>query len=185
MIRLLLRMLPVLTLLIPALGFGASWSVGAHMGASTVFSDVRGSGRTTVVAWPSSVLAYQPGFRIGLADGRHAHNLVLDSGMLNLDMGGSGLSLLSVALGYEHTFVSVRTIAPFATIGVGFHREGSDAATSTSPNFGGGIGLRRRIRGDNGVLRAEVRADYLRASDAFGRPQLTTVGLRVGFDLWL
>ncbi len=179
------RVLPAIALLLPTVAWSAALTLGSHLGLASIQSDVRGSGRSTSVAWPSSVITYQPGLRVGLADDHHTHALFVDTGMLNLDEGGSTLNMVVVQFSYEFAFRADRTTAPTASFGAGFYHEGSAAYASTSPGYGGGLGVRHRIRGDHGAVRAEVRADYLRSSDAFGRPRLTTVGLRLGFDLWL
>jgi len=154
------------------------------LGFAYIQSDVKNSGSSTVVAWPANSFTYQPGLRIAIGDRGHRHELQLDSGMFWLDEAGSTLSLLSASTSYQYAFMADRSDAPFANIGVGLFREGGADRAATSTTFGAGIGLRHRIHGDHGAVRGEVRADYVKAADAFGRPTLAIVGLRLGFDLW-
>jgi hypothetical protein len=68
---------------------------------------------------------------------------------------------------------------------LGLYREEAATRTHTSLRFGTGVGVRHAVRDDQGSLRAEVRYDELRGDRGSGRPRLHTVGLRLGFDLWL
>ena len=73
----------------------------------------------------------------------------------------------------------------FANVGMGLYREGSATRHSTARSYGGGLGFRHVVRERHGALRAEVRADHLDSDAGSGRPSLTTLELRLGFDLWL
>jgi hypothetical protein len=126
-----------------------------------------------------------PGLRVGFGDSRHANEILLDSGLFLLDEAGFTLSLFSASASYQHAFASSRPLAPFTNVGMGLFREGGSMRASTSVSFGGGVGLRRIIRDRRGTIRAEMRADYLQRDPTFGRPPLTSIGLRLGFDLWL
>src|SRR5438093_9153040 len=77
--------LPLPLLLLAMSSQGASLSLGTHFGVSTILSDVRNSGNSTVVAWPANAFAYQPGLRVGVGDARHPDELVLDSGLFLID----------------------------------------------------------------------------------------------------
>ena len=89
------------------------------------------------------------------------------------------------SMNIQHTFSAARTNAAFANAGIGMFREGGAARSSLAASYGAGVGMRHRVHEDHGAIRAEVRGDYLNRSAEFGRPALTTIGLRLGFDLWL
>lgn len=184
MFRTLLRALALVALLADP-GWALSWSFGSNLGISTVRSNKDGSGTSTVLAWPTNALAYQPALRVGIGDSRHAHEVLQDSGLFMIDEAGSTLSLFAFLGSYQHTLFADRANAPFANIGVGLYREGGAALTSTTRSGGVGVGLRHVVNDRHGTVRGEVRVDYLKHDDTFGRPDLTTIGLRLGFDLWL
>ena len=169
----------------PTSATAAAWGVGSSLALSSVWSDVHGSGSSTILAIPSNSLTYQPGFRVAFADESHAHEVTLDSGVMVIDEAGSTLSLVVAQVSYQHVFAAAHPTAPMANVGLGFYREGGAAQASTSTSFGAGIGVRHRIHDGHGDVRAELRADYLRDDETFSRPALTSVGLRLGFDLWL
>lgn len=163
---------------------GSTLSLGTHFGFHTMKGPERG-GASFVLAWPSNAVTYQPALRMGIGDRRHAHEVVLDSGMFLIDEGGSTLALLSGAAGYQYTWRSEWLNAPFVNASFGFYREGGAERVGTSARWGAGIGLRRKVREDHGSLRIEGRLEHLARSHEFGRPALTMLGLRLGFDLWL
>jgi hypothetical protein len=177
--------LAALSLLVPCAASAGAWSLGSHVEFATIQSDVRGSGRSSVVAWPSNAFAYQPGLRVGWGDSRRAHELLFDSGLFMLDEAGSTLSLLATSLSYQHAFGARNSTSPIANLGVGLYREGGSATSSNSRSFGAGVGVRHVIHEDHGALRGEFRVDYLQRNATFSRPALVTLGLRLGFDLWL
>jgi hypothetical protein len=185
MIRIPLVLVAAVSLLIPRAVYAAVWSLGSHIEMASVQSDVRGSGRSTVVAWPSNAFAYQPGLRIGWGNARRGHELLLDSGLFMLDEAGSTLSLLATSLSYQHAFGARSTTSPIANLGMGLFREGGSARASSSTSFGAGVGVRHVIHDGHGALRGEFRVDYLKRDAVFSRPTLVTLGLRLGFDLWL
>lgn len=174
----------LLLLLVLATPASADWSFGAHLSAGNIQSGET-SGSSTVLAIPSNALTYQPAFRVAFGDPRHKHDGYLDLGTLVIDEAGSTLSLVVASLNYQHVFVASAVGGPFANVGVGFLREGSEVRTSIKPSYGAGLGYRRLIRDDHGALRVEARVDYLQGDDELGRPDLTTLGFRLGFDLWL
>ncbi len=180
-----LVLLAVLTLASCRPAWAVTWSLGSQMGLSTIRSSSTTSGSSTVLAWPSNAFTYQPGLRIGIGDSRHAREVVIDSGMFLIDEAGSILSLFAASASYQQTFMPRWRNAPFANAGIGFYREGGAARSATSTSFGAGVGVRHALGSGHGALRAEGRLDYLKDSDTFGRPALITLGLRLGFDLWL
>lgn len=172
-------------LLTAQMASGASWSIGSHISIATIRSGTPGSGSSTVVAWPSNAFTYQPALRIALSDKAHTHELLVDSGLFLLDQAGSTLSLFTGTASYQHTFSSAARIAAFANLGAGIFREGGAARGTAKATFGGGAGVRRIVGDGKGIVRAELRGDHLQSDGAFGRPALTSIGLRLGFDLWL
>ena len=169
---------------VPQLGFGATWSIGSHLGLGRL-KGLKGGGASTVLAWPSNALGYQPALRIGFGDSRRAHELQLDSGVFLVDEGGSTFSAFSGSAGYQFTVFSSWTNAPFANLGLGFFREGGAAHSTLSTSWGAGIGMRHLVHDRHGALRFEGRVDHLQSAEKIGRPGITTVGVRLGFDLWL
>jgi len=174
----------LVTALLAAPASAASWSVGSHLSGGSI-TDGPNDGSTAVFAFPSNALMYQPGLRIAFGDDRHANELQFDGGALIIDQAGSTLSLVAVSLGYQRVFLPDAVVAPFANLCVGLMREGGAAVTSSATSVGVGVGVRKLARDRHGALRLEVRLDQLEGDDAFGRPDLRTLGLRAGFDLWL
>jgi len=138
-----------------------------------------------VVGLPSNALSYQPGFKFGYGDARHTREASFDGGALVIDESGSVVTLAVGSLGYQHVFLPGSPGSPYANIGLGFLREGGTNRAGTSLSTGAGLGLRHVVRDDRGALRIEARYDFLRGGGPFGRPNLTMLGLRLGFDLWL
>lgn len=180
-----LAMAFVLSLLAAQPGWTASWSVGTHLGIGLIHSNHRGTGSSTILAWPANVFGYQPGLRISVSDARRAHTWSLDSGLFLLDEAGSTLSLFSSSASYEFAFHPGGQNVPFLNGGIGLYREGGAVEASTATSYGAGLGIRHVVSERHGALRAELRADHLMHDDILGRPPLTTLGLRLGFDLWL
>lgn len=161
------------------------WGLGAHLGVVSMHGDNAAQGSSTVVAWPSSPLAYQPALRIACSDHRRGNELFLDSGQFLIDEAGSELHMLVVFVGYQRVLASRRASSLFLNADLGQYREGSATHSVSSTAYGAGVGARRVLKAEQGALRAEVRVDWLGAAGSVGRPRLTTIGLRLGFDLWL
>lgn len=81
--------------------------------------------------------------------------------------------------------LGVGPTVPFANAGLGVNREGGAAKAGTSARFGAGVGVRHIVGNRHGVVRAEARVDRNTRDSTFGRPGLTSIGPRLGFDLWL
>jgi len=154
------------------------------MSAGTTRSGAH-SGTSTALALPSNALTYQPGFRLGYGNTKRTHEVTLDAGALVIGEEGSTVSLVVGSLGYQYAFGRSPLSNPFANVGIGFLREGNALAAGSNATWGAGVGWRRVLRDQRGDLRAEIRYDYLKGGGPFGRPNLTTVGVRLGFDLWL
>ena len=184
MSRGLLSSFALIVLVMPASAGAWEWSIGANMSAGTTQSGAH-SGTSTALGLPSNALTYQPGFRIGYGNSRRTHEFDLDGGALVIGEEGSTVSLIVGSLGYQHAFGRSPTSTPFANVGLGFLREGSALKAGTNATFGAGVGWRRVLRQERGDIRAEIRYDYLKGGGPFGRPDLTTVALKLGFDLWL
>ena len=172
----------VLTLASPARA--GSWSLGAQLGAITISGD-EGGGSSTVVALPLNSLSYQPGLRLAFGDARHSRDVCLEGGLLVIDESGTVVTIAIGSLGYQHVFMKQSASSPFASAWLGMVGEGGEGQYGNSISYGAGLGWRRVIRDEHGALRIEARYDYLRSGGAFERPKLTTLGLRLGFDLWL
>ena len=176
--------LALIALLLPVSAHAWEWSLGSSMAAGITRSR-EGSGTSTAFAFPANVLTYQPGLRIGYGSAGRVQEVTLDAGALVIGEEGSTVSLILGSLGYQHAFGRSPTSNPFANVGLGMLREGSALGAGTNLTWGAGIGWRRVLRDQRGDLRAEVRYDYLEAGSPFRRPNLATLGLRLGFDLWL
>ena len=171
-------------LLLPVSARAWEWSLGASTGAGITRSGAH-SGTSTSLGLPSSALTYQPGLRLGYGSERRVHEVTLDAGALVIGEEGSTVSLIVATLGYQHAFGRSETSNPIASLGFGFLREGSALQAGSNATFGAGVGWRRVLRDQRGDLRAELRYDFLKGGGPFGRPDLTGIGLRLGFDLWL
>lgn len=171
-------------LLAPVPARAWEWSLGASMSAGATSSTAH-NGTSTAFGLPSNALSYQPGFRLGYGSERRVHEVILDGGALVIGEQGSTVSLIVGSLGYQHAFGRSETSNPIANVGLGFLREGSALATGANWTWGTGAGWRRVLRDQRGDLRAEVRYDYVHGGGPFGRPNLNTFGLKLGFDLWL
>lgn len=163
----------------------ASWSLGTQLGLAYITSGAAHEGTTTVVAWPSNALTYEPGLRLALGSDRHTDDVMLDTGWLKLDEAGSTLSLFVATASYQHVFRPEWNWSPFANAGLGAYREDASTVTHTSARWGGGIGVRHVVHEDHGALRFEVRYEHLDENRESGRPTLKTWGVQFGFDLWL
>lgn len=161
-----------------------AWSLGSHMGLAHISSGVEGSGSSFSIAGPQSAFVYQPGLRLGFGDERRMQEVQLDVGFFWLDQAGASYSLLDLSTSYQRC-LSGGSTAPFANLGLGLLSEGSAGRSSASGLFGLGVGVRHVIRERRGAVRAEGRVDWLLRDKTTDRPALTTIGLRLGFDLWL
>ena len=162
----------------------ASWSFGTQLDIAYISSADK-KGTSTVVAFPSNALTYEPGLRVALGNDRHTNDVMLDSGWFLLDEAGSTLSLFVAMANVQHVFRPEWNWSPFANAGAGVYREDAATVTHTSGRYGAGIGVRHVVHEDHGALRFEARYDHLNENRESGRPTLATWGLRFGFDLWL
>ena len=176
--------LALIALLLPASAHAWEWALGTSMAMGVTRSGAN-SGTSTTFGLPSNTLAYQPGLRIGYGSASRTHEVTLDAGALVIGEEGSTVSLIQGLFGYQHAFGRSTTSNPFANVGLGFLREGSALDSGLNTTWGAGLGWRRVLRDQRGDLRAELRYDYLMGGGPFGRPNLTTFGVRLGFDLWL
>ncbi len=161
------------------------WSLGTHLGVSWIHGGVPGSGTSTIVATPASTFGYQPALRLGCSDRRHAHEVFVDSGQFFIDEAGSTYHQWAGDVGYQEVLWPGRPLSPYANADLGWFNEGGAVMSVTSISYGGGLGVRRTVSERHGAVRAEARLEYLNNARNLGRPALHTVGLRLGFDLWL
>ena len=161
-----------------------SWSLGAQLGAISMRGD-QGGGTSTVIAFPLNSLSYQPGLRLAFGDARHTREVCLEGGLLVIDEAGTVASIAVGSLGYQHVFMQQSAHSPFASVWLGLVGEGGEAQHGKSMSYGAGLGWRRVIRDEHGAIRIEARYDHLNSGGPFERPTLKTLGLRLGFDLWL
>jgi len=185
MSRLSIVCLVACAMALPSQAPALDWSLGAHLGAAVVSSDVEGSGNSSLVALSSNVLSYQPSLRVAVGTERHAHDLSFDTGLFVLDEGGVTLRLMVGMINYQWTARPRWGTSPFVNAGLGLYHEGSELRASTSGVQALGIGVRHVVRDEHGALRAEFRWERLGVDHDVGRPTLTTLGVRLGFDLWM
>jgi len=174
----------VLLLAAPTPALALDWSLGTHLGLSSITSG-RTSGSTTLFAGPATVLGYQPGLRLGCANGRRSRELFIDAGWLYIDEAGSPYHQTLGSLGFQQAFSAQQATSPFVDLDVGFYDEGGPAASAVAGQFGGGVGVRHTVSERHGDVRGEARIDRLLGVPSLGRPDLIIWSLRLGFDLWL
>jgi hypothetical protein len=169
-------------LLLGAAPAGAgTWQIGPSIGMD-VFSS-QGSTITVVSApaGPELLLAgIRPGLRIGSWDNRLENEIYVDTGFLFLSSEGSTVSILSNTLNYAHAFG--RRSAPYFTLGLGFSRISFEGDSQTSVLYGGGVGIRERLRHGHGSIRTELRIDRADSQESYSEP-VNIIGVHVGFDL--
>lgn len=160
--------------------------LGANLGFSSINPE---NGRDAqVVAWPSSVIGFQPGFRLSYIADSGTHEGYLDSGLLRLSGGGEATTYVELSGNYQYNFASGGRTRPYLTAGVGiFHVSlssdfGGDES-GTSALFGGGVGIRHSVSADHGSLRFEARFDRVEESDVIGAAGV--FGFKFGYDLWM
>ena len=78
-------LVPLAMLLLAPPAAAVSWCLGAQFGLASITSGAGSRGKSTVVAWPSSALTYQPGLRLACGSARHDYDVTLDTGLFLLD----------------------------------------------------------------------------------------------------
>src|SRR5262245_58132632 len=80
------------------------WSLGSHLGVTSIHSDIGSTGTTTVLGWPATPLAYEPGLRVALGNATHTHEFAFDAGLLSVNAGGSTLTQSVGSFGYQYAW---------------------------------------------------------------------------------
>jgi hypothetical protein len=164
------------------------WSLGANMGFAAINQetgpDIKAFG------WPSTVVAFQPGLRLGVLPGNGTHEVYLDTGLLSLSGGGSRNTEIQASGNYQVNFLPGARTQPYLTAGVGlihasFASDFGGDESATSAMFGGGGGVRQWIASDSGSLRFELRYDRVTEGGDGFIEKAGVFGARMGFDLWI
>lgn len=128
-----------------------------------------------------------PGFRLGYAFPGGALVASADVGLQKT--GGDALGNYTnviVEPGVVYVLLRERPASPYVGIGFGWHRLSLGGNSVTRPTVGGAMGVRHRVAGGHGVLRAELRYDHFTKEDTGGfLLPATGIGVRLGFDLLL
>jgi hypothetical protein len=152
-----------------------------------------GDGLTTF-GWPSEggpiFYTFSPGLRLTFGlDEKMKQALYLDSGLLwGVGSVGSGESfnMGQFVLGYQVSMSDAPT-APYLTGGAGvMWLNDSEGDAWANPVLGGGLGLRHTLAHGKGTFRAELHLDRQFQAERNGTvkwPALTSIGLKLGFDL--
>ena len=158
-----------------------TWQIGPSIGMEVIHT---GGISTTVLAVPTGsellLAGLRPGLRIGGWDRALRNEVFLDTSLQFISYENNTLSVTSNTLNFAHAF-GPRS-APYVTFGAGFSRFSDGESSSTSTLFGGGLGLRERLRHGHGSIRTELRLDRAIPSERFA-DDVTIVGVHVGFDL--
>ena len=167
-------------------GSAQALSLGANGGLSVLIPR-DGGDPLTQIGLPAGSglfgLSLQPGLRLGSssASGNDVH---VDFGLASLFISNSSATTFQGTVNYQRTFSADAASSPFITVGAGVMVLTGDLNTTTNPMFGGGVGMRSRVSSGHGVLRGEVRVDYI-GDDTQGFEGGTAIGLKLGFDLIL
>lgn len=166
------------------------WSVGSNLGLSVL--NARDAPNVTYLSFPGTVVALQPGLRVGLRGASPHQEAFVDAGLTLATASGFSSTSLGLTGNYQLNLTSGPGTRPFVDGGLGFlyaSREiASETASATSATFGLGVGLRHVFPGRQGDLRGELRWDYVTKGedgDVVLTPAGAGVGIKLGFDLWL
>lgn len=158
-----------------------TWQIGPSIGMDLLKTSETS---TTVVSAPAGsellLAGVRPGLRIGGWDSGLRNELFLDTSLQFIAYERNTLWVTSNTLNFAHAF-GPRS-APYLTFGAGFSRISDGSTSETSTLYGGGLGLRERLRHGHGSIRTELRIDRADANEAFSEP-VTIIGVHVGFDL--
>jgi hypothetical protein len=159
------------------------FTLGADLGLSFLHSTQGGEDRT-VLAWPSNVSSYLPGFRIGILAGRSMeHQVCLKTGFISISDGGS-FHIMSFTGNYQYAFPMEGTVSPYLTAGLGLINVGGDGEGETTPMYGGGVGARFLVAESHGALHVEARFDHVSEGNTT-IDSANIVSIQFGFDLWV
>jgi hypothetical protein len=166
-----------------------SLSIGTNLGINHYIPEDGDS--FTTLGWPSAAgpmfYTFSPGLRLTFdLDEKNRQALYLDSGLLVGSGGGATFHIGEFMLGYQASLSAAPT-APYLTGGVGmmWFNDSEDEAWA-NPVLGGGLGVRHVLAHGKGSFRAELRVDRQFEAKRAGTtewPALTSIGLKIGFDL--
>jgi len=164
-------------------------SIGTNFGINHYIPE-RGDGLTTF-AWPNAsnpmFYTFSPGLRLTFGLDENAKQaLYLDNGLSVYAISGESLTMIQFMLGYQACFSDAPT-APYLTGGAGLMvLSGVEGEAWSNPVLGGGLGVRHTLAHGKGAFRTELHFD--RQFEVMRRgyvvsPALTSIGLKIGFDL--
>lgn len=194
-----MRRFPIFVAITALLSFTAApasalnWSLGMNLGYQNL--DIDGTeDNVNVFAWPNGSLleagGFAPGLRIGFVGDSPVHEIYLDNALTIFSTGDFSLRSFANTVNYQWNMPTETANNFFVTGGLGLAflsaSNGSDVS-STSPIFGGGVGVRHRMNHGHGALRAEIRFDrYVEGTDGgfVVVPETNAISIKLGFDLW-
>lgn len=155
-------------------------SAGMSLGANVTAAQFgNANDHSFALSAPSSPLfGIQPGLRIGFPNPSGLDETYFDTGLLMVE----SYTLWSVTVNYQRALARQPT-APYVTVGGGFQSYGGFVGFEAYPVFGGGFGVRHILGHRQGAIRAELRYDRLHVTEE--SEDLSSIGLKLGFDLWL
>ena len=175
------------------------WSIGANLGVSVVHRPGRAGG---ITHWGLPAGAGPGGYSHGTLAGLRGgvltesgqHGIFLDGGYRSSRRGDSGEDSYQITANYEYALLRIPHIwSPYLTAGWGGNHSGYSYSAqyhlgASSATYGAGAGVRYRVRRDHGVLRGELRYDWVDGASDQGTiliARSSSVALKLGFDLWL
>jgi hypothetical protein len=165
------------------------WSIGTNFGLS-VYNPSEGNGSLTSFSVPAGntiCFGFVPGMRVGFTGPGKNTEIFGEFGLQTLSGDGFSASGFQLAGNFQQAFSSDAT-APFVDAGLGLVHQNSDGDSGTSVTLGAGFGVRNRIADGHGMVRGEVRLDYITESSSGGViiiPSGTIIQIKLGFDLWM
>ncbi|TMQ70770.1 MAG: hypothetical protein E6K81_11845 [Candidatus Eisenbacteria bacterium] len=158
-----------------------TWTLGSNFGLGVISS---GGESVTTFGVPNGgglfLGSVQPGMRIGFIVPSGEYDVYLDTGLNVVSGSNETIHSLITTFNGQYNFSSGLDTTPFVTGGIGFARIGGGGGSDTEALLGGGFGVRRKIGGDHGAFRAEIRYDRLRLSDG-----ANCFGIKLGVDVWV
>jgi len=179
-----------LVLLVAAPAAARDWSMGSNLGLSVL--SARDAENVTYLSFPGTVVALQPGLRIGLRGSGSRQETFFDAGLNLATASGFRSTSLGVTGNWQLNLATGPGVQPFVDAGLGFLYASREVArvtaSATSATFGAGVGLRHTLPGGHGDIRGELRWDYVTKGedgDVVLTPAGAAIGLKLGFDLWI
>ena len=167
----------------PVAAAAGMWSIGPNFGVSV---NTNQNASVTVLAWPGDALGFQPGLRIGYLERSSPLEFYVDTGFLMETESGSSFRILQASGNFQHRLSGRSLSGPYLNAGLGFWMIDDDGGKSgTVPSVGVGLGARGVLRHGHGAFRGEFRLDHFFEDQGAGVDAFTSLGFKLGFDLWM